>query len=435
MAGINANTVLMLHCDGVDGSTTFTDDSPSAHTVTLNGTPEIDTDFYVFGGASAYFSTAEAMIISDSSDWDFGSGEFTVDFRLRFIGTFSNPQIIGQGITNTYLSWRILVTADGSLQFQYTTNGSSITTIDSNYNLSTATWYHIAVVRDGNTLRIFVDGDEKDGGDLTGVTIYNSSYAFNVGKMYSPGQGSSTSSGFTGWIDEIRIQKGEAYWTSNFTPPTEAYSASPGDESVTVNEDLTLSDEILPYENPQSVTIEEDLTIADEVIPVAGNLEIEINENISLDDNIFAFENPQTISIDEDLYLSDDEDISTIEPIYSAARIITGGSLIIVTDTDPAKIHHIDISTPSSPIKTVYTLTGTKNAKDIVLNDISDYFYVICAEGKVVKVAKSNLNDQTIINTGETDTFKNIICFEVPLEAQNHLIQAFHVVFLLHLLL
>ncbi|MHA2013368.1 MAG: LamG domain-containing protein [Candidatus Helarchaeota archaeon] len=361
MAGINENTVLMLHFDGIDGSTTFVDDSPSEHTINTAGTanPEIDTADSVFGGASALYAISDVIYIDDSTDWDFGSGEFTIDFRLKFSSGSNPPTIVHQGINTNYVSWQVIVESDGSLKFVYTTNGSSKTTIDSNYNLSTGTWYHVAIVRDSNTLRIFVDGDEKNTADMTGVTIYNSPTVLQIGRVYAPGYGSDSSSGFAGWLDELRIQKGEAYWTSNFTPPSEAYS-----------EDTP----------------------------------IEFNETVNLSDNWQIISTNQEFNLIETVVLSDDWNFD-VETKY-AQQIISYNPLIYVTNTDPAQIVHIDVSNPSSPVKTVYTLSGVKNAKGVVFNDTNDYFYVICDEGKIVKVSSSNLTNQTIINTSDTDTFQ-----------------------------
>src|SRR4029077_19618229 len=82
--GIDSNTMLLLHCDGADGSTTFTDASQYAHSVSRVGI-KVDTGQSKFSGASAQFTKTSNEEISspDSSDWDFGSGDFTIDFWMR----------------------------------------------------------------------------------------------------------------------------------------------------------------------------------------------------------------------------------------------------------------------------------------------------------------------------------------------------------------
>ena len=69
-------TKLLLHCDGTDASTIFTDEI--GHTIVANGDAQIDTVQKVFGTASGLFSGTDDFISSaDSADWDFGSGNLS----------------------------------------------------------------------------------------------------------------------------------------------------------------------------------------------------------------------------------------------------------------------------------------------------------------------------------------------------------------------
>src|SRR3990167_9675179 len=92
--GNDAFTKLLLHCDGVDAATSFPDVSASAHTVTANGNAQVDTAQSKFGGASLIVDgTGDYLSVPDHADWDFGTGDFTVDFWFRRNGTqgaFSN---------------------------------------------------------------------------------------------------------------------------------------------------------------------------------------------------------------------------------------------------------------------------------------------------------------------------------------------------------
>src|SRR5687768_6144765 len=81
-------TVALLHMDGADGSTTFTDES--GKTWTARGDAQIDTAQSVFGGASGRLDgNGDFVDTPDHADWDFGSGDFTLDLRVRFaaVGT------------------------------------------------------------------------------------------------------------------------------------------------------------------------------------------------------------------------------------------------------------------------------------------------------------------------------------------------------------
>jgi hypothetical protein len=81
IGGIDSYTKLMLHCNGADMSTTFTDDSFSARTVTANDNAQINTAQYKFGLASGIFDgSGDFLSIVNSSDFNFNSNDFTIDF-------------------------------------------------------------------------------------------------------------------------------------------------------------------------------------------------------------------------------------------------------------------------------------------------------------------------------------------------------------------
>jgi len=78
-----SNVSLLLHCDGSNGSTTFTDNSPSPKTVTANGNASVSTAQSKFGGASAVFDgTGDYLSLDGSSGFAFGTGDFTIEFWL-----------------------------------------------------------------------------------------------------------------------------------------------------------------------------------------------------------------------------------------------------------------------------------------------------------------------------------------------------------------
>ena len=93
------NTQLLLHFDGVDASTTFVDNSNAPHIVSPVGNSQVDTAYSVFGTGSGLFDgTGDWLTVPDSPDWQLGggSGDFTVDFRVRWSGTIGNTGFCGQ---------------------------------------------------------------------------------------------------------------------------------------------------------------------------------------------------------------------------------------------------------------------------------------------------------------------------------------------------
>jgi len=83
--GIDAYTVLLLHGNGADESTTFTDSETTPKSVTSAGSTQIDTAQYKFATGSILFDgTGDYLTTADHSDWNMADGKFTIDFWVRF---------------------------------------------------------------------------------------------------------------------------------------------------------------------------------------------------------------------------------------------------------------------------------------------------------------------------------------------------------------
>lgn len=211
---------LRLLMDGTDGSTTFTDDGPTGHTVTANGDAQIDTAQSKFGGASALFDgTGDYLSIPGSTDFAFGTGDFTIDFWVRPNGNLSNKSILGNRNTSG-------VETHWNFQIIYVTNNlqiySSATAIFSdNDNLLTPNaWNHVAWTRSGTTGRLFI------GGAVAEQATDTRNYSDSTTPLWIGRDGAEAISPvtyFNGWLDAVRIYKGFCKYTSAFTPPTTPY--------------------------------------------------------------------------------------------------------------------------------------------------------------------------------------------------------------------
>lgn len=96
--GINSFTKLLLHTDGTDGSTTFTDSSLSPKTISVFGNAQVDTAQSKFGGASALFDGTGDYLTGSSADFAFGTNDFTIDFWMRR-GTQAGTANYGKGLS------------------------------------------------------------------------------------------------------------------------------------------------------------------------------------------------------------------------------------------------------------------------------------------------------------------------------------------------
>lgn len=213
--------------DGINNATTFTDSSPSAHGVTAVNDARISTATKKFGtGALSLDGSQDRLSIADSSDFDFGTSDFTVDFWIYPTGAQNiNQHIFTQSNASidTYVSLQIFGAQTGDLSFLAATAGVAqifLYTSDNNV-LTLNQWNHVAVVRNVNNWYIFVNGVSKL------LVLYYGSYSAtipNVSGELTIGARFDGANGTFGFIDEFRISKGVARYTSNFAVPTIPYS-------------------------------------------------------------------------------------------------------------------------------------------------------------------------------------------------------------------
>lgn len=239
--GIDDYTVLMLHFNGEDGSTTFTDDSFSSHTVTAHDDAQIDTAEKKFDTGSALFDGAgDYLTIPDSPDWDLTDGGFTIDSWLRWNDVpITNETIITQyedAQDLWYFNWgpNVLGADIGGLLcgfISYTGGYHDWTTYTSIWTPAADTWYHIALVKESGyvSANIYIDGV-----DTTGYVEAYDGYPYSVAGSLRIGYEQDMGGYFNGHMDEFRISK-IARWTSDFIPPAELYSTAPISEPATLS--------------------------------------------------------------------------------------------------------------------------------------------------------------------------------------------------------
>lgn len=219
-------TSLLLNFDGANGSTTFTDDSGWGHAVTANGNAQISTTQSRFGGSSLYLDgNGDYVDVPYSPLFSFGTADWTVEAMVYFAADVLLPvAALGTGIQASpshKSAWSLYLSTsgitldrfDGVTQTQKSFGG---------FSLPLNEWFHIAVCRDGGNLRAFVDGVQK-GSTATSLPTYaavNTTDPLRIGYLYA---GSANYYG-NGYIDSLRITKGQALYTSNFTPSTTAFT-------------------------------------------------------------------------------------------------------------------------------------------------------------------------------------------------------------------
>jgi hypothetical protein len=196
-------------------SNRFVDNSANDYTVSTSGDatvsafgPFLTSSVYDAGvnGASAYFGgSGDYISSSSSSDFAFGTGDFTVDFW--FYLTASSWRLL---LDQVYNSLGIAIWINPNRELGFWPGATEFaTTAPVNYNV----WNHVALVRSSGVTRIYANG--VSGATYSDSNNYTSTVGFKVASDYVP-----ETYGYEGYISNVRAVKGTAVYTSNFTPPT-----------------------------------------------------------------------------------------------------------------------------------------------------------------------------------------------------------------------
>ena len=211
--GNDANTKLLLHCNGTDASTSFPDDSVGGgHTMTANGDAQVDTSVYKFATGSLLLDgTGDTLTTPDSADWGLGT-TFTIDCWVYF-NSVTECVFIGQRqASDDY--WRFGYIDNAGTKYLRFDGYDAGFEMDAQgiWTPSTTTWYHVCVTSNGSEVKLYVDGTE--------LSYFSQSWTSGISDRTGNLEIGGFNSGLylNGQMDEIRIEKGVVAWTSNFTP-------------------------------------------------------------------------------------------------------------------------------------------------------------------------------------------------------------------------
>ena len=213
-------------------SNRFIDNSTNAYTITVNGNPKVSA-FNPFGQASEYAAgenkgstyfdgSGDYLSVAANTDFDFGTGDFTVE---AWVYPISNGQYYPTFLSSV-TGWSAGASGHRfnnigyANKFWFGLNGSGgVASGDpfmaSNNTFAFNSWHHYSITRSGDTFRMFVNGV------LENTQTFSGSYNAGLGGLRS---GWSTWDGaqghFTGYVSNLRLVKGTAVYTTNFTSPT-----------------------------------------------------------------------------------------------------------------------------------------------------------------------------------------------------------------------
>ena len=215
----NYTTLLATAVDTSDNNN-ITDSSSNNHTITVTGDAHAGTfSPYRHGGYSTYFpglTTSNSLAVNSNDVINFGTGDFTIEAWIFLETSNSSIKIIEGRPSNTNGYYATLTTSPTYLSFYVNSNAL----LNSSSVPGVGVWSHCAVVRNNGTTTIYHNG--QSGGSASDTNNYISTSVFGFGG-YNAFTGEPTRG--EAYIKDLRIVKGTAVYTSNFTPPTERLTA------------------------------------------------------------------------------------------------------------------------------------------------------------------------------------------------------------------
>lgn len=204
-----SSIVLLAHFDS-----NFSD--VKGRTIAPLGNAQISTTQGKFGAGSAYFDgSGDYLTLANSDDFHFGTDNFTIECWIKLEVNESRDRTIIAKVSPNQCAFLLNINSSNKVSF----SSENFAGIISNSALDINTWYHIAVCRSSGNATIYINGVQQAFGNFPSSTQYSNPVYVGA---FDP-TNASYSFWFKGWIDELRITKGIARYTANFTPPTQPF--------------------------------------------------------------------------------------------------------------------------------------------------------------------------------------------------------------------
>ena len=169
-----------------------------------------------FDGAG---SPTDSLLVPASQNLTFGSGDFTIEMWIYSGANATTTRTMGNIAGGTWSSGKwVFATATptnpNKFTFAFNNYGTDIVSTTSSND---SAWHFVAISRSGSSIRLFVDGNLQATGTSSASLDNGVAAALTIG-------GSGAASEFwAGYIQDLRITKGYARYTANFTAPTAAF--------------------------------------------------------------------------------------------------------------------------------------------------------------------------------------------------------------------
>jgi YD repeat-containing protein len=218
----DSHATALLHLDGAAGSTTVTDSGSATRSWATAGTAALSAEQSRFGGTSLKPGTGAALA-DDLADFQFGSGEFTVEAWVYKTATPSGQRAIASLWDPDQCSWLMGSNSSNQLVFNISTNKCTTVTFLTAGTIPSNAWTHVAVSRTGNSVLFFINGA------LAATRTFSGTMFQSTGIRMAIGAQGDLASPWPGHLDEVRITRGKAKYTAAFEVPAAPFT-NPSEE-------------------------------------------------------------------------------------------------------------------------------------------------------------------------------------------------------------
>lgn len=183
------------------------------------GDAKLSTAVSKFGGSSMYFDgTGDYLTAPFNPTFNLGTGNFTIEFWVNTSSTVAYACALRLGDTWTTGSWALYLNDSGGSGYPSWWNQTGPYTLStSGATVNDGSWHHIALVRNGATMTMYIDGTSRGTLSIGTNTVGDTTTKLWIGRD------SSNVREWLGYMDDLRITKGYARYTSNFSVPTSAF--------------------------------------------------------------------------------------------------------------------------------------------------------------------------------------------------------------------
>ncbi len=219
---IDSYTKLLMHWDNLANPWTFIDSAGKTIIKSWNATQTWAQSRFWSSSIYLDWTSSTMLSLADNDDWDFWTWDFTIDFWVKTTQAWQAVLIyqwdkdwISTTVSNILMintTWKITYSPNYT---QYPSHNNIIST----QSINDGFWHHIAIVRNGNYFRMYIDWTETWTALNMSWTIPNKTDQLSIGSM----PWNNYYNRLTGYLDEIRISKWIARWSWNFAVPSSPY--------------------------------------------------------------------------------------------------------------------------------------------------------------------------------------------------------------------